>query len=91
MKVLDTAINAMKFNHWAVEWRKVSLCAKWLHLLSNLRMNEVFPVSKKAYQAWVATAVILTLAASHYWNFVELLADKRTAANDWSFKMRILS
>ena len=91
MKVLDTVINAMKFNHWAIEWRKVSLCAKWSHLLSNLLMSEAFPISKKAYQAWVATTVILIEAANHYWSFVELLADKRAAANGWSFKKGILS
>ena len=44
-------------------------------------MNEVFPISKKAYQAWVATAVILTVAANHYLSFIELLADKRVAAD----------
>ena len=91
MKVLDTAIIAMKFDHWAVEWQRVSLYAMWLHLLSNHLMNEAFPISKMAFQAWAATAVIFTVAANHCWNFVELLSDKRIATGGWSFEVGILS
>ena len=64
--MLDTAIIAMKFDHLAVEWQRVSLCAMWLHLLSNHLMNEAFPISKMASRAWVAAAVIFTVAANHY-------------------------
>ena len=66
MKVLDTAIIAMKFNHSVTEWQRVSLCAEWLHLLSIHLRNEAFPISKMAFQAWVAAAVTVSLGANHY-------------------------